>query len=410
MKRIITIIVITTITCFAVTAQSLQPHDSIRTFVDYLNKGTHLSASEYILNSFNEKDIVVLSERLHPEFTQYEMIVDVLKNERFKGNVYTEIGVFNSGVPINEFLLKEGLSKEEKESELLKIYRNIDYDPIWPDYNFYYLISSIYDINQQRKPDEKIFLYPLDLKFSWDSIKCNEQYNMIFEMMEPQNNNPPVLDRNVVMARHFIRAYEDAKYLNPNKKKALVIMNTYHGYTRIPKYLPNPTEPLTYSASEYIYKTYPNSTKGILINFYPTSYEVKLVAGGKWDAAFKVTGISNAGFDIKGSPFGKTEFDMYNFGYNAFETVNFEYIFDGLIYFEPIENFQLVFGIPGIFNDPAFVDEYYRRAAFEENITIEEARSSKEIKENIEKYNVKKVEKMQDLDKFSGLVNKWIIH
>ena len=30
--------------------------------------------------------------------------------------------------------------------------------------------------------------------------------------------------------------------------------------------------------------------------------------------------------DMKNTPFGKTQFDMYNFGGTAYETVNFEYI------------------------------------------------------------------------------------
>ena len=392
----------------AVFTQTLQPNDSIKPFVDYLKHVTSLSSKEYVLKSFADKDIVVISERLHPEFTQYEMIVDIIRDNRFKGNVYTEVGVFNSGDQINELLGKEGLLKEKVEEEILNIFKRLDFFPLWPNFNYYYLIKSIYEINQQRSRDDKIFLYPLDIIFEWNSIKCNEQYIMFMDMMEPQNNHAPVIDRNAVMAKHFISAYIDAKYQHPNKRKALVIMNTYHGYTRIPAYLPNPAEPFTYSTAEYIYKTFPKITKGILINYHPTSNTIKLVAGGKWDAAFKIAGIKDLGFDLQGTPFGETTFDMYNFGGSSYKSVSFGYVFDGFIFYNPIENFEVAVGIPKIFNDTLFVEEFYRRKAIEDNISIQEAKSSGETQRFIKEKNVLKIEKIQNLDKFISLINKWI--
>ena len=407
MIKIVTTISILIGFCSAVLSQT-SPNDSIKPFVDFLSGKTFLSPKEYVLKSFEEKDIIVLSERDHREFKQYEMIVDIIKDKRFTGNVYTEVGVFNSGKQINDFLLKENLKEIEIKEHLLAIFKNLDMFSLWPNYNYFYLLENIYKINQERQLNEKIQVFPLDVMFSWDSIKCNEQYNMFLDMMEPQNNFPPVIDRNTIMAQHFIRKYFQEKYRNPNKKKALVIMNTYHGYTRIPKCISLAPEPKTYSTAEYIYKTFPNSTKGIMINYYPTSENPILIADGKWDAAFRFTGNKNVGFDLKDTPFGKTKFNMYNFGGSNYETVNFEYIFDGFVFYEPIENFELIVGIPGIFDDKVFVTEFYRRTSMEEKITIEEAMSSKEINEYIEDWNVKKVDKIEDIEKFNDLINKWM--
>ena len=407
MKRKATTILIFIGFCSAVFAQTL-PNDSIKPFVDFLCDKTLLSPKEYILKSFEEKDIIILCERDHREFKQYEMIVDIIKDKRFKGNIYTEVGVFNSGKLINNFLLKENLNEIEIKEQLLEIFKNLDMFSLWPYYNYFYLLENIYKINQGRVLTEKIQVFPLDVMFSWDSIKCKEQYNMFNDMMEPQNNFPPVIDRNTIMAQHFIRKYFQEIYLNPNKQKALVIMNTYHGYTRIPQYKPLPTEPFNYSTAAYIYKTFPNSTKGIMINYYPTSENPILIANGKWDAAFRFTGNKNVGFDLKNTPFGKTIFNMYNFGGSDYETVNFDYIFDGFVFYEPLENFELIVGIPGIFDDKAFVSEFYRRTSLEDNITIEEAISSKEINEYMAVCNVKKIEKINNLDKFNDLINQWM--
>jgi hypothetical protein len=399
MKRIITLILIIFGCCLTVLAQ-FSPNDNIKSYVDFLEHATFLTPKEYILKSFEEKDIVILSERLHPEFKQYEMIVEVIKDERFTENVYTEVGTFSAGQQINDFLLKEGLTDVEIKEHIFDIFKNLDFFVLWPNYNYYYLVENIYWVNQQRRPNEKIMLYPTDIIFSWDSIKCSEQYNMLADMQEPQNGFPPVIDRNMIMAQHFIGQYVENKHFNPNKKKALVIMNTYHGYTRIPKFLPRPTEPSTYSTAEYIYKTFPNSTKGILINGLSNSGE--LVANGKWDAAYKFTGNKNVGFDLKNTPFGNTKFDMYNFGRSDYENVNFDFIFDGFVFYEPIENFEVVVGIPGIFEDKAFVAEFYRRALMMKGVTIEE------IESYIEDWNIKTKKKKYNLDKYIIEINKWL--
>lgn len=405
MKRILTTILILLGFSSSVFTQKLL-NDSIKPYVDFLNSKSFLSTKEYVLNSFKDKDIIVLSERFHPEFKQYEMIVEIIKDKRFTGNIYTEIGAFNIGQQINEFLLKEGLTEFEVKLQLLTILRNLGWYSLRPMYNYYYLLESTYRINQHRQLNEKIRIFPLDIMFSWNSIKCNEQYKMFLDMMEPQGNFPPVIDRNSVMAQQFMKKYDREKFINPNKKKALVIMNTYHGYTRIPTYFQHPTEPKAYSTAEYIYKTYPNSTKGILINGISNLRE--LVSNGKWDAAFKFTGNKNIGFDLKDTPFGKTKFDMYNFGGSDFKTVSFDYIFDGLVFFEPIENFEFVIGIPGIFDDKSFVNEFYQRTSLAEGITIEEAMSSKEIQDCIEKWNIKKTNKIDGIDKFNKSMDRWL--
>ncbi|MDR0604233.1 MAG: hypothetical protein LBG80_08040 [Bacteroidales bacterium] len=373
-------------------SQSL-PNGSIKFYVDFLKDTTFLSPKEYILKSFEEKDIIILTERLHPEFKQYEMIVEVIQDKRFTGHIYTEVGVFNAGEKINNFLRKEGLSAIEVKEQILDIYKDLDYSPLWVNYNYYYLLENIYWTNQQRQPNEKIMLHPLDVTFSWDSMECPEQYNMFMNMMESY-----IIDRDVIMAKHFIEKYDQEKHINSNKKKALIIMNTYHGYTRIPKYQPHPTRPLIYSTAEYIYKTFPNLTKGILINGLSSSGE--LVANGKWDAAFEFVGNKNVGFDMKNTPFGETKFDMYIFEGNNYESVNFDFIFDGFVFYEPIENFEMISGIPGIFTDKAFVTEFYRRLSM-----------MKGVEENnyIEEFNFKKINKKSNLDKYKDLINRWLI-
>ena len=269
---------------FSIFSQTIQFNDSIKEYVDFLNKEKYLSPKEYIFKQFETNDIVILSERHHADTTQYELIISIIKDNRFKGAIYTEVGIFNSLKLINQFLLKENLTKNERKQSLLAVYRDIDFYIVWEKYNYYDLLSSIYDINQHRKKEEKIFLIPLDVEFHWDKLKNHEQYQLFDDYTD---NN--IIDRDLQMGKHFVKAYSYLSNKYPNKKKALVILNVYHGYTRIPTFSPLPTRPDIYSSAEYIYKTYPNKTKGILIN--TVNYVKKeLVEKGKWDAAFKLTG------------------------------------------------------------------------------------------------------------------------
>lgn len=407
MKRIF-LIIITAFLGLASYSQAILPSDSIRPFVEFLQNGIFLTPRQYLLKAFEEKDIVVFSERLHAEFTQYEMLAEVISDPRFKGDVYTETGRYNMGPRICAFLSKEGLSEAEIEQELLGIMRDLDFFSLWPNTNYSFLLTTIYNTNQKRPPSEKIMLYPLDLIFSWDSLSCNGQYKQLMDMQEPADDFPPVINRNVVMAQHFIRAYEKARYKNPLKKKALVIENTYHGYTRIPEYVIHPGEPFNYSTAQYIFKTYPGQVKGIMINGVANGTG-RPVANGKWDAAFEVCGNRPLAFDFSGTPFGNTRFDQYNFGGSAYRKVNFDFIFDGFIFYSPIREFRMVQGFNGIFDDPAFREEYMRRLAIEDNRDVNEVKSSADVKKQMEELNAPLTKPYWDLEKANSLMNHWLI-
>ncbi len=348
-------------------------------------------------------DIVVFSERHHADFTQYQLIVDVLKD--FKGNIYKETGSSNNYKRINQFLLNPNLSDSQKQKELLSIYKDLTSYPIWEYYNYYYLLSEIYDINKSRKPEEKILFFPLDVEFNWSEFTCPQQYELFDRYL-----NDSTVNRNEIMGSNFVKFYETSKRKNPNKTKALVIENTYHGYIRLPKYLPNPTQPIGETAGSYIYKTYPKTTTNIYINYLKTANGFKdLANNGIFDASFDYTKIDNVGFDFKNSPFGKTKFDLYNFGGSDYEEVNYQFIFDGMIFYKPLSQLNLVYGIPNICTKE-FEDDFYKRVALTENISIEESK-----KQNIEFYNdlnkiqEKKLDK-KVLENIKLQIDKWFIY
>ena len=389
-----------------ITAQIIIKNDTIKPYINFLENNKFLSAKDYILSKFETYDIVILSERHHADMTQYEVILDVVKDERFKGNIFTEVGVSNMSERINKFLLNSTLTKEEKESELLSIYRDIDFNIIWRPYNYYHLLSEIFEINKTRKEEDKIKIFPTDVAFDWNEYKTSGEYAVFYKLLDSQR----WMDRDRIMGKNFVRLYERAKRENSEREKALVIQNTYHGYIRIPTYLPLPTKPDIYSTGEYIYKTYPDKTTNIYINFLRSGDEFKnLSNNGIIDAAFEYTQIDNIGFDLKNTPIGNTKFDLYRFGGDYETNVNFAYIFDGMIFYKPLKELVLKYYIPDIY-PKEFEEQFFYRVAIVRNQTEEEAKNNEENISLLKVIN-NPVETSLDkkrLDWISEQIRKWV--
>ena len=373
----------------------------LKPYINFLENNKFKSAKDYILSKFETKDIVIISERDHRDLSQYDVIFEILKDPKFKGNIYTEIGSANNYKRINKFLLGPNLSEGEMEKELLSIYRDLS-DILWEKYNYYALLKTIYQINKTRENNNKILLFPLDMEFNWKDFDCHSQYKLFDEYSEYGT-----IDRNVIMGKHFVRFYEYAKKRNPNRKKALVILNTYHGYIRIPKYIPLPTLPDIYSTGEYIYKTYPKITTNVYVNYYTQGFSKGLTNNGVFDAAFYYTKIDNIGFDLKNTPFGNSEFDLYNFGGTDYEKANFDYIFDGMIFYKPVSEMNLVVGIPNIY-PKEYEKQFYKRWALIDGISYEQ--SEKVNKEFLREINKVKSFSLPDSikKKINRQINYWL--
>lgn len=370
-------------------------------YIEFIQKNKFPSAKDYILEKFKTKDIVIISERDHRDITQYELYIAVIKDTNFRGNIYTEVGSWNNYKRINKFLLNSNLSESAKEKELLAIYRNLDYTILWEKYNYYFLLSSIFEINKSRNEKDKILLFPLDLEFDWEKIDCHSQYKLVDEYSENS-----IVDRNIIMGKNFVYFYELAKKRNPERTKALVIENTYHGYIRIPKFIPLPTQPDIYSTGEYIFKTYPEYTTNIYINYFTQGFQNGLSNNGLFDAAFYFTKTDNIGFDLKNSPFGNSKFDLYNFG-GDYEKVNFDYVFDGMIFYKPVAEMNLVTGIPNVY-PKEFEKQFYERLALINGISYDKCLSDN--KELLKELNTKNEVKLPDsiIRKINAQIEHWI--
>ena len=341
MKKIILLIIIAgcAITSYA-------QNSELNDYVNYI-KGNNCNPVDYIFNLFEKSDIVVIGERDHRDTTQYELILDLLRDPRFAkeiGYVYTEVGCVNRTKNANKLLCGRYKSDKAFNEALYTYLRNEDFNPLWDKYNRVQFLRGLYEINRSSK--NKITLGLTDCNFSWKKIKTAEEYRNF-------DYSPACAYRDSTMCFHFAKMYAKQKPKN-GKRKALIITNHPHALNA------------TFEGQDYhcqgkwLKERYGNdNVKIVMLNWteytHSNDQQTPLVAGGLWDATFEVVDCQPFGMDIKDTPFGRIPYFNDRYGKMKWEDVA-----DGIIYYKSCYEMVLTIGIPGIVSAD-FEEEFMRR-------------------------------------------------
>ncbi len=332
--------------------------DSISENVDFI-KNQHRSAKEYILDLFNRYNIVIFGERIHDELTQYYLLKDLFSDPRFYnqvGNIFMEIGGSNFDGMINRYLLSSGLTPSQSNEKALEIQRNSSWYPSWVNYNYHYLLTSLYGINKDLPSDKKLKLHPTDIAIDWQQIKTRE--DVIKKILAPEIQD----GRDSVMASNILAFVRENSKQKDTRKKYFVILNLPHAANGVY----NIQGIATKSAASYIIENYPITTANVLINSQNNkgiisttimSPETVPILDGKMDAAFEYTGIDDLGFDINNSPLQGRVFE--DLPMNDTNTT-YEKVFTGYLFYKAFPAHELVVGVPGLV-DEKFLPELKRR-------------------------------------------------
>jgi hypothetical protein len=331
------------------TFYSFSQNPEIKPYVDYLKKIEKKSAKDYILQKFQDNDIVILCERDHSEFSQYELIKEIISDDYFKKNVknlFTEVGVINLQPEITEFLKTKNLDSIFVEKKLNKFQQNATFWFIWERYNYHYLLRTIYDINNIS--DNQISYFPSDVEFDWKTVKTFEEYT--------REQDFEIEPRDSLIAYNIINQYEKIK--SKNNRKALIILNYRHAFKI--HTIRNNGE-LVKNAGKYLSDYFGNRAVSVLSNRpifvkKEKDYVYELIQDGKWDAAFKFLNIENVGFNFDNSVFGNDDFDLSGGKTNA----KYKGVFDGFVFYKTIENHNLIEFYKGLISKD-FEKEFFRR-------------------------------------------------
>ena len=316
----------------------------------------HLSAKEYILSLFEKYDIVILCERDHREITQYDLILDVISDKRFRsevGNIYTEIGNFQRNDILNEFLCNDALNDRAARREALEIQRDSYGAGLWEKSNYAYFIHGVWDTN--KRDDNNVKIYNLD-------IGIRDWATSTVEDIRERDSLIP--QRDSILADNFLRAYNVS-----STEKALVILNFRHAFVKdIGK---------SANAGRYIAELFPGKVANVMISGTSLSYDMSLtaIAQGRWDASFMNAGKENVGFDLAGSPFGQTRFDMIPLP----DCGNYEDWFTGMVYYGYFPDYRIVCNFKNFLNR-RFAKELIRRYRLEAEVYDNPVPTEKELK------------------------------
>lgn len=383
---------LTTIFFVALSFNSLAQYKAeIAPYVDYLNNNKLMSAKDYIISKFQDHDIVVLCERHHSDMAQYDMILDVMRDPYFAdsvGAVFTEVGWQGMNPGLNIFLKGCDLPEKEINDNVLHFHRLGNAYP-WNRTNYSYLIRGIYDINRTLPESARIGMYPTDVMNFEGELTTEEQCRKQLAAEDVRDS---------LMAGYIVDIFDLMKKSNP-RAKALVIMNFRHAY-RLPVLRDGSI--YTENVGWYLNQKYGEKVAYIKINNVGT-FSGLPEQDGKWDAAFKVTQKEDVGFDLAGTPFGEDILDderhepLWKYGN----------MFDGYVFYTPIEKFRLSHGVEGLMDDETAaktLDRIWMLLKMEYGDEI----SYEEEKEYFKSLNEVEVFEHENLDSVKKTIDKWI--
>ena len=326
------------ILCFAVSGQD----KALMPYIEFLKK-QKTDPVDYVFELFKKYDIVILGERDHRDTTQYVLIEKIMSDPRFiqnVGHVFTEVGVCNQTDNANRILKGDYATEEDFTKDLRNLYRNIDWEVIWEKYSYWYFLNSIYWINKNLPPNEKITLHLTDVSFDWN--ECQDTITRR-EFLQKINNGPY---RDIFMGINIIREFDQIlRDSTEHRKKALVILNTRHSYHNYIGVNKNNKFYHLKSAADYVFDYYTNRVANVMINWHTLKDNDDLIADGKWDAAFHFMKNPFVGFNMEGSPFGDDLFDCLTKPVN---NTRYKDIYTGFIFYLPLEDLAPTVGIPNI--------------------------------------------------------------
>ena len=343
------------------------PVDSeTKEYADFI-KHNSKNPVDYIFDLFNKYDFVVLSERMHPEHTQYDLITKIVSDKRFInsiGNIFTECGSVSFQDTLNTYLTTKFINEEHLNRSTAVLQRNSNgVWPLWDNTNLFDFLKIVNKLNNNLPDSQKIHWYFTDLSVDWDKM-TNKTFLEHYS----------TLNRDSIMAENIIQVYDDIISKQKNKK-ALVIMNTRHGYGLLDKRFGNRI--IEKGTTGYLMSNYPGKVANILLNTVTMKYWMMFtpLQNGKWDAAFTMLGNPTAGFDFVNSPFGNDNFDAF---IKTSSNLKYKDVFTGFIFYKPLEEHILKHGFLYEFDDFEII--ILKRAAYVDAQQVET------IKELIDRY------------------------
>jgi hypothetical protein len=316
---------------------------AIAPYVEYL-EGHPVTAKQYVLDLFRTHDVVVLAERDHRETTQWDFILDLIREPAFSaqvGSLFTEYGSVDQQPDLDAFLAADPPDGRRAVALLRDL---ILWPEGWDNNNLFDFLLRFRAWNRSQPPDRRLAWYFCDIPWRWEGM-TKAEYKAQTDLAQA--------GRDEIMALRVRHKLEDVGASPAPRQKALVVVNTRHAF-KVPLrkgdtfYYENlgsalarwrPTAGRTaFVMMHYVHSLRPGEEAG----------SQGPVQDGKWDAAFAACGNGPRGVSFRDSPFGRDAFDYLGF---APPRVPYRDVFDGMVFDQPLEKHRLHNDIPGFYDD-----------------------------------------------------------
>lgn len=363
-------------------------------YLDFL-KLQKKSAKEYVLDLFKEYDIVVLCEREHKEFTQYELFLDIIKDPYFienVGQVFTEVGVSNIDDKINEYLQTEYQDSSTARNKVTSVFRELDSSPWWHCYSYPWFLFELNKLNTKLSRSEKITLHPSDIAFDWSVCKSSDDYVSYVKS---------IVNRDSLLAQNIISKLNQLQSKGTRSKKALVIMNYKHAFLKDHRF----EGVITNNTARYLSDQYKGKVASVYIMglAIPEVGNYTVVKNGLWDYYFEKSDKTDVGFNLTNTPFGQEEFDVIP--PDSLQQFVYTDMFTGLVFYKPLQEHELKTG----WNDFAtteFLPELRRRInIFNEAMGI--GMTKEDIEGSLFDNNIEKTFQYNNIGIIKGKIDNW---
>jgi uncharacterized RDD family membrane protein YckC len=322
-------------------------------------------AVDYIFDLFKKYDIVVISERLHPEYTQYQLFSDIVKDKRFSkniGNVFTECGSVSFQDTLDTYLHTSFASEDLLNKSTANLQRNSNAIwPLWDNTNLFDFFKTVNHLNRSLPDSSKINWYFTDTEVDWTNM-THAKFLKAYTSSK----------RDSLMAAHIIQKYKNI-VIKQGRKKALVIMNSRHAYGLIPnKFDQKFRTEYNAGTTAYLMRELPGRVANVLMNTVSIKYSMVFtpVQHGKWETAFANAGNPDVGFNFSGSPFGDDEFDA---AFLSTPGLTYKDVFTGFVFYKPLNQQIKKQGFPYEFTN--FEDTILKRASYVDQEEVETYKS-----------------------------------
>lgn len=295
---------------------------SVKKYTDYLRQNRK-DINDYVMELFKTYDHVILCERHHQEMTQYDMIYNLVTDERFVNNVgtlFTEIGNADSREAYQAFVETSFPNDTIVEKELAAfMMENQTVHLLWFNTNWFNFLKKMYYFNHGK----------------------DNPVNILFA-------DKNWLDRSLLHARDSVMAANIISTIKSDSlKKTLTIMNYRHAYLT-----PG-------NCGYYLEQAYPGRVANIMINAETLSAmalllgkeKMTFIHHRKWDVAFEQMPEKEFAFDFEGSPFGKDRFDYFMLPWSPLNMKHYQDMFTGFIYYQPLSEQYISKGFNYMFDD-----------------------------------------------------------